>query len=226
VAWLHGKEAVQQLSENVVLYDLAQMRGTSALLSRIPKSIGGVYAWYRCFELDPSAKNDPEVFVASILNELYKDHCAPRETRLPPSHRIRLQSETSFSKESVLKEFAVDPSFRQLLLMILENSLIFQQPLYIGKATNLHSRILSHLREGGILCERLAAAGHNINRCKLLLIHTSYSSSSLRLDDADEEDEIENQVSENCELSEYTSEMLVEDILSRLFVPSFTLRYG
>lgn len=226
MAWLYGNDLVQLLSKNVVLYDLAQIRGTNALLRRIPRYVGGVYAWYRRFELEPTARHDPEVFINSILDELCKVHCAPRETKLPPSHRIMLQSETSFSKGSVLKEFAVDPSFRQLIFMLLENSLLFQQPLYIGKATNLHSRIQSHLREGGILRERLATAGHNINRCKLLLINTSYSTSSLTLDDSNEEDEFDSEVSEDCEFSEFESERLVEDILSRLFIPSFTLRYG
>ncbi|MBW4574450.1 MAG: hypothetical protein KME08_04115 [Aphanothece sp. CMT-3BRIN-NPC111] len=224
--WLQGNEAVQQLSENVLLYDLTQMRGNSALVSRIPENVGGVYAWYRRFELKPSAINDPEDFTTSILDELSKDHCAPREARLPPSHRIRLQPEISFTKEGVLRECAADPSFRQLLFMLLDNSLIFQQPLYIGKASNLHSRICSHLREESILRERLKAAGHNINRCRLLLIHTSFSTQNFALHGADEADEFENQVSEDCELSELASERLVEDILSRLFLPSFTLRYG
>lgn len=226
MAWLHGNDPVQLLSKNVVLYDLAQIRGTSALLRRIPENIGGVYAWYRRFELEPNARHDPEAFVKSLLDEICKAHCAPRETRLPPSHRIMLQSETSFSKGDALKELAADPSFRQLLFMLLENSLLFQQPLYIGKATNLHSRIQSHLREGGILRERLTAAGHNINRCKLLLIHTSYTISNLAPEDADEKEEFDNQGSEDCEFSEFASERLVEDILSRLFIPSFTLRYG
>lgn len=168
MAWLHGNDAVQQLSENVILYDLTQMRGNSAVLSRIPNHIGGVYAWYRRFEIDPSARHDPEVFVNYILKELSKDHSAPRETKLPPAHRIRLQPDNSFSKELLLKELAADSSFRQPLFMLLNNSLIFQQPLYIGKTTNLYFRISNHLSEGSILRDRLAAAGHNINRCRLI----------------------------------------------------------
>lgn len=226
MVWLHGNDAVQQLSENVFLYDLTQIRGPNALLRRIPEHMGGVYAWYRRFELESTAKHDPEVFMTSILDELCKAHCAPRETRIPPSHKIMLKSDTSFSKGGELKKFAADSSFRHLLFTLLENSLLFQQPLYIGKATNLHSRIRNHLQEGGILRERLAAAGHNINRCRLLLIHTSYSTTSFVPEYNDEEDEFDNQFSEDCEFSELASERLVEDILSRLFIPSFTLRYG
>jgi hypothetical protein len=226
VAWLHDNNSVQQLSENVVLYDLAQMRGNSAVLNRIPNNISGVYAWYRRFEIDHNAINDPETFVNYILKELCKEHSAPRETKLPPAHRIKLQPETSFSKERLLTELAADSCFRQLLFMLLNNSLIFQQPLYIGKATNLYYRIRSHLSEGSILRERLASAGHRINRCRLLIIHTSYSDSSIYPTGFNETDELENQVDEYSECSELASDKLIEDILSRLFLPSFTLRYG
>jgi hypothetical protein len=227
VLWLHENHPVQQIGDNVVLYDLTQIRGTNALLRRIPRHTGGVYAWYRRFEFEPTANSDPEVFTTSIINELRKAHCTPREARLPPSHRIMLQSDTSFSKGDELKELAVDPSFRQLLLMLLENSLLFQQPLYIGKATDLHSRIQTHLREGGILRERFAAAGHNIHRSRLLLIHILSNTSNLGLDNIDDEEEIDNQIdTEDIEFSESLSERLIEDILSRLFVPPFTLRYG
>lgn len=225
MAWLHNNDAVQQLNENVVLYDLAQIRGNSAVLSRIPNNIGGVYAWYRRFEIDANTINDPEMFVNYILGELSKDHSAPRETRLPPAYRIRVQSETSFSKEPLLKELAADSSFRQLVFMLLNNSLIFQQPLYIGKAANLYSRINSHLREGSLLRERLASGGHKINRCRLLIIHTSYNTSNVVADGFDEYDELNNN-EEDYECSELSSDRLIEDILSRLFLPPFTLRYG
>ena len=225
MAWLYGSDAVQQLSENVVLYDLAQMRGNSAVLSRIPDNMGGVYAWYRRFEIDANSINDPQVFANYILEELCKEHSAPRETKLPPAHKIKLQAETSFSKELLLKELAADSSFRQLLFMLLNNSLIFQQPLYIGKATNLYSRIRSHIREGSILRDRLADAGHKINRCRLLIIHTSYNTNTVP-DSVDEDDELDNQIEEDYEFSKLASDKLIEDILSRLFLPSFTLRYG
>ncbi|MEH1923408.1 GIY-YIG nuclease family protein [Nostoc sp.] len=225
MAWLYGSDAVQQLSENVVLYDLAQIRGNSAVLSRIPDNIGGVYAWYRRFEIDANAINDPQVFANYILEELCKEHSAPRETKLPPAHKIKLQAETSFSKELLLKELAADSSFRQLLFMLLNNSLIFQQPLYIGKATNLYSRIRSHIREGSILRDRLADAGHKIHKCRLLIIHTSYNTDTVPYS-VDEDDELDNQIEEDYEFSKLASDKLVEDILSRLFLPSFTLRYG
>ncbi|ABA21825.1 hypothetical protein Ava_2207 [Trichormus variabilis ATCC 29413] len=226
MAWLHGDTAVHHLSENVVLYDLAQMRGNVSILSRIPNNIGGVYAWYRRFEIEPNAVNDPDIFVNYILKELNKEHSASRETRLPPIHKIKLEPDTCFSKESLLKELAIDSSFREMLFILLRNSLIFQQPLYIGKANNFYSRIRSHLSEGSILRERLATAGHNINKCRLLIIHTSYSTSSSVPNNLNENNDLENEFTEESEYSELATEKLVEDILSRLFLPSFTLRYG
>lgn len=226
MAWLHGNNAVHQLSENAVLYDLSQMRGNVSILSRIPNNIGGVYAWYRRFEIEPNAVNDPDIFVNYILKELNKDHSASRETRLPPIYKIKLEPDTCFSKELLLKELATDSSFRELLFMLLSNSLIFQQPLYIGKAKNLYSRIRSHLSEGSILRERLATAGHKINRCRLLIIHTSSSNSNIVADDMNEDNDLDNEFNEESEYSELATDTLVEDILSRLFLPSFTLRYG
>jgi hypothetical protein len=63
-----------------ILYDLAQIRGNSAISSRIPNNISGVYPWYRRFRLEPAAKDDPELFANFILDELYKEHSTFRET--------------------------------------------------------------------------------------------------------------------------------------------------
>lgn len=84
----------------------------------------------------------------------------------------------------------------------------------------MYTRIRSHLYEGSILRERLRAANHNLDRCRLLIIGTSYSGSNFVSGNADDDDE------SNKEYPEAESEQLLEDILSRLFVPSFTLRYG
>ncbi len=208
MVWLASNDAVQQLSENILLYDLAQICGTNAILNRIPSSTGGVYAWYRRFQLEPSVADDPELFIKFLLDELCKGHSAPREARLPPAHRIILQPETCFSKEALLKEFAADASFRQLLFMLLNNSLIFQQPLYIGKATNLYSRIRSHLREGSIFRERLVSAGHNINKCRLLLIYVPNNSLKISIENSNEDNELDNQVVEESEDLELTSDSI------------------
>ncbi|PSB02516.1 hypothetical protein [Merismopedia glauca] len=224
MTWLQANNAVEQLSQNVILYDLGQMRDNSSVLKRIPHNVSGIYAWYRGFHLDPATRDNPEVFVNFLLSELSKAHSVARETKLPPAHKILLQPETSFHKEILLRQLAKEPSFRQLLFTLLNNSLIFQQPLYIGKAINIYFRIRTHLAEGSILRERLSHAGHNINKCRLLLIFTPNNLPNSTI--SYEQEEQEDDVTEESEISQLESEVLVEDILSRLFLPSFTLRYG
>lgn len=215
--WLYTDNVVQEISGGVFLYDLSRIRGTNAILSRIPRISSGIYAWYRRFNFDSRAFDEPKIFVDVILEELYKAHCADREGQLPPMYRVLLKPETFFSKKDSLEKLSADKEFRRFILTLLDNSLVFQHPLYIGKAINFQDRIRSHLREGSKLRERLYSAGHNIDQCRLLLVETSSKSS---VQTSENIDEIEPEVSET-EL-----EQLVEDILSRLFLPSFTLRYG
>jgi hypothetical protein len=141
--WLYTNNAVQEISDNVILYDLSKIRGLDALLSRIPQNFNGIYVWYRQFSFDKNAFDNPEVFVTAVLSELCKEHCAEREGHIQPLYRVSLKPETSFSKEDALRRFADNETFRQLVLTLLENSLLFQQPMYIGKATNLYNRIRS-----------------------------------------------------------------------------------
>jgi hypothetical protein len=218
--WLDASSVVQQLSEQVILYDLSQIRGTRAILSRIPESASGVYAWYRRFDLHPDAIQDPEVFESALLKEIYKPHFATREARLPPSTKLTVEAETTFSKQEVLHQLSQDISFRQIVCMLLQNSLLFQQPLYIGRAKNIQRRIRSHLSQESSLRKRPASSNHDLDQCKLLVIITTESledhyDSSLNLEDEEEQ-----------ELPKEDSEKLIEDILSRLFLPSFTIRYG
>ncbi len=133
MTWLYENNVVQRLGENAFLYDLSRIRGISAILSRIPDNIPGVYAWYRNFNIDSAAYDNSEVFVSHILQELYKPHCITRETRIPPSHRLIIKPETIFSdrKQEALKYYAANPYFRNLLITLLNNCLLFQQPMYI-----------------------------------------------------------------------------------------------
>lgn len=217
--WIYDDRAVQKVSNDVILYDLSKIRGVSAILSRIPQNLNGIYAWYRRFNFSEKAFDDPEIFIAAVLEEIYKDHCAEREGQLPPMYRIALKPATTFAKDKLdsLRRLSASQPFRKLVLTLLENSLIFQQPLYIGKATNLRNRIRNHLSEESQLRERLSLAGHNIDQCRLLLVGMPSESSSQPDSDSEAFD---------TEIPEAEPERLVEDILSRLFLPSFTLRYG
>ncbi|MGK7949491.1 MAG: GIY-YIG nuclease family protein [Xenococcaceae cyanobacterium] len=222
MSWLYGNEVVQRLGENAFLYDLSKIRGVSAILSRIPDNMSGVYAWYRNYQIDASAIDNPDIFVSRILEELNKPHCVTRETRISPSYKLILKPETIFSqrKQEALKQYANNFFFREFLITLLNNCLLFQQPLYIGKASNLRNRIKNHLRIESVLRERLQDAKHDIEQCRLLILgcseHIRNSTS----------ENIEIEEDDNSESSQLESEQLIEDILSRLFLPSFTINYG
>ena len=223
MSWLYGNNVVQRLGENAFLYDLSKIRTVSAILSRIPDNMSGVYAWYRNFNIDAAAHNNPEAFVSNILQELYKPHCVTRETRLPPSHRLIIKPETVLSqrKQEALKYYADHPHFRELLITLLNNCLFFQQPLYIGKAINLRKRISNHLGVESILRKRLNDAEHDLEQCRLLILGCSENMNS----STSENIEIEEEKNES-EFSQLEQEALIEDILSKLFLPSFTINYG
>ncbi|MEA5468919.1 hypothetical protein [Spirulina sp. 06S082] len=226
MAWIHNhNDAVQQLDDNILLYDLAQVRGTNALLSRIPDNLGGVYAWYRRFELPKQARHDPIIFSNAILNEVYKPHFGSRDAHIPPCTKLTMCAETRFSKQQTLEQLSYSNAFREVVCTLLDNALLFQQPLYIGKATNIKNRTRSHINENSILRERLRESKHDLDKCRLLIIGLSdYGETPILMEDnkkwSDDEEWNDN------EFSSLEPEKLVEDILSRLFLPLFTLRYG
>lgn len=223
MAWLYKNDnVVQRLGENAFLYDLSRIRGISAILSRIPDNMPGVYAWYRNFRIDSTVLNHPETFVSQVLQELYKPHCVTRETRLPPSHRLIVKPETVFSarKQEALHYHAANPYFRELIISLLHNCILFQQPMYIGKTLNLRSRISNHLALESVLRERFADAEHDIEQCRLLILCSPQQITCTTYEDIEAEEDIES------EFSYLEPEALIEDILSRLFLPSFTINYG
>ena len=221
MTWLDDNNVVQKLGENAFLYDLSRIRGVSAILSRIPDNTSGVYAWYRNFKID-SNSNSPETFASLVLQELYKPHCVTRETRLPPSHKLIVKLETVFSarKQKALHYHAANPYFRELIISLLHNCILFQQPMYIGKALNLRSRISNHLAIESRLRARFADAEHDIEQCRLLVLCSPQEITGITYEDIEAEDDLES------EFSYLEPEALIEDILSRLFLPSFTINYG
>ena len=192
MAWLDDNNVVQKLGDNALLYDLSRIRGVSAILSRIPDNASGVYAWYRNFKIDSNVSNTPESFVSQILQELEKPHCVTRETRLPPSHRLIVKPETIFSKrkQQALHYHAANPHFRELIVSLLHNCILFQQPMYIGKALNLRSRISNHLAVESVLRTRFADAEHDIEQCRLLILCSPQEITGITYEDIGAEDDL------------------------------------
>jgi len=96
-----------------------------------------------------------------------------------------------------------------MLSHVLAHTQVFSSPLYIGKAINLRQRVTDHLLGNTPLKSRLAQASINILRTQLYI----FEAPSLAVDGADDADT-------------KSIELLMEDLFSRLFCPSFTLRYG
>ena len=217
-----GQNIVSDMGENIFLYQLAFLRSTESLLKRIPSGLGGVYAWYRHFNITQALSDDSSLFFKFMLSELSKDHCVSRSSKILPAYKISLCSDNgSFPKLKLLEKLSEEKEFRDSILEILNRSLLFQQPFYIGKTNNFKSRIKSHLNLDSPLRVRLYEAGHDLGKAKLLLIgDKEYTQIKTFPNDDDISSEFDSEQLQDKELE------LIEDILSRLFLPSFTIRYG
>jgi hypothetical protein len=78
------------------------------------------------------------------------------------------------------------------------------------------------------LRKRLNKAGHDLGNAKLLLIKDQESNFEVcHTDNDDLSDDFEStNIFDDTSSSEDKELELIEDILSRLFLPSFTVRYG
>lgn len=90
--------------------------------------------------------------------------------------------------------------------------------MYIGKSVDLRMRIESHLKAESPLRKRLREASVEIDNCLLLILPVSKQQAG----DEGEPDSVR-----PSEASvELEDELLFEEIFSRLFNPTFTLRIG
>lgn len=190
--------------------------GPRSVLSRVP-SLPGIYAWYAGIDvqaLRSLSENEPDKLASQVYALTTAKHCSDRIGAIPPSYSITLRSSRALpsQKLQLLEQACMDSAFRSDLISAIENAVEhLQQPLYVGKARALRARIESHLLGRTPLRERLSEAGINMYHCRLLLLPSeerAESVSPLEVEDSD------------------SRLLLVEDILSRIFHPPFTLRYG
>lgn len=179
--------------------------GFSSACDRIPVQ-GGVYAIFPYMEFP----DDPEKLYETIISNVERKKFADRRTSLSPYYGITLESKTSISSAKLpkLKKALKNDTFRRELIESLDNSFLFQSPLYLGKSKNLRARIAQHLDHASELRERLSAAGYDIECITILIIPTSSTCQEIPDDD------------------DIDTEGLAEEVLSRLFHIQFTLRLG
>lgn len=211
-----------------------------SLLGRVP-DLPGAYAWHRGYRNLVNA-DDPDSFLVRFREEVQKPHCVARRARLGPAYRVSLESSRQLSKLDALESALARPGFMSGLQSVLMLSVFLQAPLYVGKASvSLKSRAKQHLDGSSGLKERLRRAGEDLSCCSLLIIQSSAwgkvdvdwddDSSRLRLQSREstneQEPEVQSNGSEIDEVGEQgMDELLCEEVLSRLFLPTFTVRYA
>lgn len=230
------EKQVTEIADGIILLNLQKIRGgRAAILDRIP-NLTGVYSWFRSFDLPPPANADPKVFAQYLISQVESKHCLDRRGNLPPLYEVILSSHKRLSKnkQAALLKLCESQQFRANIASILQISFLFQQPLYVGKAKDLAERINDHLQPESVLRTRLAEVGIIPSECWLLFVllpsepdvampTPDASATSTMAPDAEAGDAEAGDAEEDTAL---TPEVVVEDVLSRLFHPLFTDRYG
>lgn len=190
------------ISENIAILNIRKIKGTQAIQARLPEGAGGVYAWYKSFHNltnEPSSKHE---FHKNLQKELENKQFLPRKTHLPPQYGIELFSDPvlSDSKKALIEKNCQSDDFVNVLKEAFTFSIFMQTPLYVGKTNNFRTRVGDHLSGKSKLRQRLSQADIDIKKCLFLYITTKHND-----DD---------------------HELAIEEVMSRLFTPSFTKRYG
>lgn len=198
-------DAVSTFGDCITVVDFGKLNGgATARVARIPH-LSGVYAWFQSHKLTSEFVKDssPQTFAAKLFEMAERKHCLSRKGRIKPLYQVTLQSKKTIAvgKKKLIEDLCHKDVFRTEIAQILRLSVLFQQPLYIGKATNLRQRTRDHLQGRSDLKARLNSVGINLDICWLM-----YATISTAMDES--------------------AELAAEELLSRLFHPLFTKRYG
>lgn len=203
--------------------------GVRTALNYIPDNTAGIYAWFRTFKYS----DDPEMLFAQIIADIERPKFVERTGVIAPYYQVGVSSygKLSDGKRQRLIEAMKCSRFREDLKQVLGNSIMFQAPLYVGKASNLRIRIEQHLSSESILRLRLDAVGIDIEKSLLMICPLGDSGwdtvthentwDMLRETESHDDDDDE---LEQPRLEKY--EDLYEEIFSRLFSPQFTVKIG
>jgi hypothetical protein len=203
--------------DGAVLFNLSAFPcGAQSVIDNIASGQRGIYAWFRGFDLrDGEQEGLTDLFDAISAPKFQK-----RSGYLSPYYDVSISSRSVLpeGKRKAISTAFHRPEFREYLGIALKWSILFQAPLYIGKSIDLRARIDTHLKAESPLRNRLREASVEIDNCLLLLLPVP----KFRGDDEGESDST-NSLGESVELED---ELLFEEIFSRLFNPTFTLRIG
>jgi hypothetical protein len=178
--------------------------GTRPILEKVPDT-AGVYAWFKSFSPPDPHTATPDEFFQYLIKETSLPHFIPRSAPIRPVYRVKLSSHRQYSeaKSALLRSLCNEAGFRKFIADLLrERGLIFQQPLYIGKADPLRGRVEAHLTGRTPLLRRLDTVGINLLCCTLVYVEVPTF------------------------VTDLDTSLQIEELLSKLFCPPFTVRYG
>jgi hypothetical protein len=193
--------------EGAFMINLGQFKaGPVNALNTIPKATAGIYSWFKTFDYS----EDSDLLFQYLERDLLSEKFAERTGSVNPYYEVAIRSRSQLSpnKRKQIRLALNDDNFCVTLAQALSSSVMFQSPLYVGKSNDLRNRIESHLQTESPLRSRLSEVGISIDRCQLLVVPL-YNI----------------EVTENMPEG-VDSELLFEEIFSRLFNPLFTLRLG
>jgi hypothetical protein len=189
--------------------DFDRVRGDVDDLLEIVPGVPAVYSWHRRFRPPAPEHQQAEEFAAYVLSEIARPHAVPRQARVGPVYRVHLESERSLPEGKIadLLRFCADLTFRrELHALLADHADTFAPPLYVGRTRSLRKRLHQHFLGETGLRERLQTAGIEITTARVRYVDLS------ALYDENEDDD--------------AAIAVIEDVLSRLFFPPFTVRYG
>jgi hypothetical protein len=205
-----------QHPEGAVLFNLSAFAdGPTSVVDRISGGVAGFYAWFRVYQF----RDDANEFADDLVDAIRSPKFQSRTGDVPPYYEVSLSSKSYIpeGKEKALREALKDEEFRTSMKHAMAWSMLFQAPLYVGKSSNIKSRVGQHLKNGSPLRQRLGAAGIEMDRTYLLIVPTPVQSQDHGATDA---------VSDDLDGTSSPYELLFEEVFSRLFNPTFTIRLG
>jgi hypothetical protein len=220
---MSDKKAVIQLSDFQgagIIHGRRFNGSTEALLDRVPRT-PGIYAFFKDIELNTV---NPAAFYNDLTREMLSKKFVDREGTINPLYQVTLRSKTEIPKSKLdqIRALSEHASFRTSVAQAMKLSLLFQSPLYVGKANDLRARLRQHYDPSSPLSHRLASAGTSIHKTSVVLLpvlDNTLNETSAAQDKDDASDDEANSDDEN-------QNEVFEEIFSRIFSPLFTIRYG
>jgi len=193
---------------------------TDALLSRVP-STPGIYAFFKDIELNTE---NPDAFYNDLTREMFSKKFVDRVGSINPLYQVALRSKTEIPKSKLerIRALSEHASFRTSVSQAMKLSLIFQSPLYVGKANDLRTRLRQHYEPSSPLSHRLADAGTPIHQTSVVLLPVSDGLQNEAGNPQENGDEVDSEAG----LEDDNQSQIFEEIFSRIFSPLFTIRYG